>query len=72
MHLNPTILNDLKRNFSEGTRVELVLMDDFQAPPVGTKGTVKCVDDLGTVHILWDTGSSLGAVFGEDIIRKLI
>ena len=72
MHLNPTILNDLKRNFSEGTRVELVLMDDFQAPPVGTKGTVKCVDDLGTVHILWDTGSSLGAVFGEDIIRKLL
>ena len=72
MHLNPTILNDLKHNFSEGTRVELVLMDDFQAPPVGTKGTVKCVDDLGTVHILWDTGSSLGAVFGEDIIRKLI
>ena len=72
MHLNPTILNNLKHNFSEGTRVELVLMDDFQAPPVGTKGTVKCVDDLGTVHILWDTGSSLGAVFGEDIIRKLI
>ena len=39
--------------------------------PPGLKGTVKAVDDMATIHIAWDNGSSLGAVYGVDIIRKL-
>ncbi len=46
-------------------------MDDIQAPPIGTKGTVRHVDDIGTIHVGWDTGSGLGVVFGEDIIKVL-
>ena len=46
-------------------------MDDIQAPPIGTLGTVKHVDDIGTIHVSWDTGSGLGVVFGEDIVRIL-
>jgi hypothetical protein len=46
-------------------------MDDGQAPPEGTKGTVMYVDDVGTVHVSWENGSSLGAVLGEDVIRKI-
>ena len=34
-----------------GDRVELVHMDDPQAPPVGTCGTVTGVDDMGTIHV---------------------
>lgn len=60
----------LRKRYPEGCRVELVYMDDMQAPPTGTKGTVKCVDDIGTVHVSWDNGSSLGAAYGEDVIRK--
>ena len=41
-------------------------MNDVQAPPAGTEGTVQYVDDAGTVHVHWDTGGSLGLVPGED------
>ena len=32
----------------------------------GATGTVRLVDSLGTVHVKWDGGSSLGLVPGED------
>jgi hypothetical protein len=56
----------LRRMYPKGTRVRLLHMDDMQAPPVGTKGTVIYVDDIGTIHVRWDTGSSLGLIAGED------
>lgn len=60
----------IKRDFPKGTRVVLVKMEDEQAPAKGTEGSVISVDDIGTVHIAWDSGSTLGAVIGEDVIRK--
>jgi hypothetical protein len=39
--------------------------------PAGLKGTVDHVDDAATVHIAWDNGSSLGAAYGVDRIRKI-
>ncbi len=54
------------RERMEGTRVRLITMDDRQAPPRGTEGTVQFVDDAGTIHVQWDTGSSLGLVPGAD------
>ena len=41
-------------------------MDDVQAPPAGTEGTVQYVDDAGTIHVQWDTGGGLGLVPGAD------
>jgi hypothetical protein len=61
----------LRDEYPQGCRVELVKMDDVQAPPAGTCGTVAYVDDIGTIHLKWDNGSSLGVVFGEDVCRKL-
>jgi len=52
-----------------GTRVELVQMDDVQAPPVGTKGTVWGVDDTASIMVHWDNGSGLNVVYGEDRCR---
>ena len=61
-------LRFLKEAFPKGTRVRLLKMEDLQAPPIGTLGTVSCVDDIGTIHINWDNGSGLGAAFGEDVV----
>ena len=64
-------LQALRERFPKGTRVELVQMDDPQAPPIGTKGTVIGVDDIGSIMVRWDNGSGLNVVCGEDICRKV-
>ena len=61
----------VRKQYPTGTRVKLVKMDDPQAPPVYTKGTVKLVDDVASIHIVWDNGSALAAVYGEDIVEKV-
>ena len=61
----------IREKYPTGCRVELVHMDDLQAPPAGTQGTVRGVDDIGSVMISWDNGSSLSAVYGEDVIRRV-
>lgn len=61
----------VQAEFPPGTRVELVQMDDPQAPPIGTKGTVVCVDDIASLCMHWDNGSSLHVAYGEDVVRKL-
>ncbi len=65
------LVEQLRANFPAGTRVVLERMEDPQAPPIGTKGTVIHVDDIGTIHVKWDTGSSLGVAYGEDLCRKV-
>lgn len=62
----------IRKEYPVGTRVELVQMDDPQAPPVGTKGTVRGVDDIGSIMVAWDNGCSLSVAYGEDICRKLL
>ena len=61
----------LRSRYPKGARVELVRLDDPQAPPVGTKGTVLGVDDVGSILVAWDNGSGLNVAFGEDICRKI-
>lgn len=61
----------IKSEYPKGTRVELTGMEDPQAPPIGTKGTVVGVDDIGSIMVNWDNGSSLSVVYGEDSCRKL-
>jgi hypothetical protein len=41
-------LTALREEFPRGSRIELVQMNDIQAPPAGTKGTVYGVDDTGS------------------------
>lgn len=61
----------IRKQYPVGCRVELLRMDDVQAPPIGTKGTVRYVDDTGSLGVTWDNGSSLQVVYGEDLCRKL-
>ena len=60
------IIKSLRTEFPVGARVEILKMNDVQAPPMGTLGTVTGIDDLGTIHVHWDNGSSLGVAYGED------
>lgn len=64
-------IEHLRASFPRGCRVELLRMEDPQAPPIGTTGTVIGVDDIGTVHVKWDNGSGLGVAFGEDDCRRI-
>lgn len=66
-------LERLRREYPEGCRVELTRMNDpYRTDLVpGCKGTVRCVDDMGTIHVRWDIGSSLGVVYGEDACRRI-
>ena len=65
-------LQALRERYPKGTRVELVKMDDAQAPPVGTKGTVRGVDDMGSIMVAWDNGCGLSVAYGADICRKVV
>ena len=65
-------LNALREQYPKGTRVELVQMDDPQAPPIGTQGTVRGVDDMGSIMVRWDNGSGLSVAYGEDVCRRVI
>lgn len=65
-----TILR-LKKAYPTGSRIELLQMDDPHAPPIGTKGTVRGVDDIGSLMVSWDNGSGLNVVFGEDLVRRI-
>lgn len=60
----------IRKEYPAGTRVELVRMDDPQAPTIGTKGTVRGVDDIGSIMVAWDTSSGLSVAYGEDICRR--
>ena len=69
--IRPEQLKHLRETYPTGTRVELVQMDDAQAPPIGTKGTVTGVDDTGSLLVDWDNGAGLNVIWGVDVVRKV-
>ena len=66
-------LKQLREDYPIGTRVELIQMDDPYNHKLipGCQGTVRWVDDMGTIHVNWDCGSSLGLIPGEDRFKKI-
>ena len=65
------VVNMLREKYPKGTRVVLLEMDDPQAPPIGTKGTVRHVDDAAGIGVNRDNGSTLSALYGVDRIRQI-
>ena len=59
----------IRAAYPAGCTVELIEMDDPQAPPIGTRGTVRWVDDTASLCVEWDNGSSLNVVYGQDRAR---
>ena len=72
MHIvNQEELEELRKTYPNGTRVKLLRMDDFQAPPAGTEGVVYGVDGMGSLLVRWETGSHLSVLFGVDQVEKI-
>ena len=69
--IRPEQLQRLREAYPKGSRVELIQMDDLQAPPIGTLGIVIGVDDIGSIMVHWDNGSSLSVVWGADICHRI-
>ena len=65
------IVNQLRNEYPAGTRIKLTGMDDVQVPPIGTLGTVQGVDDMGSIMVHWDNGSTLSLVYGVDSCEKI-
>lgn len=72
-NISKETLERLRKEYPAGARVELVHMYDPYNTKLfsGARGTVVSVDDIGTVHVRWDCGSSLGVVYGEDCCRVI-
>ncbi len=61
-----------KEHYPRGTRVQLDQMGDDPCPvPEGTKGTVVAVDDIGSLHVEFDNGRSLGICPEVDKFHKI-
>lgn len=69
--INRETVKRLRQEYPRGCRVVLVRMDDIQAPPVGAEGTVFGVDDIGSIMVRWDNGSTLSVAYGEDLCRRI-
>ena len=65
-------VDKIRRMYPKGTRVELIsISDPYTKLQPGDQGSVDFVDDIGTIFCNWDAGSSLGVVYGEDIVKKI-
>lgn len=69
---SPWVVDIVRKLYPAGCRVELVRLDDpYSKLTPGERGTVVDVDDTGTVFVKWDSGSTLGVIYGVDGIRRL-
>ena len=71
MFTKKEIVERIRKEYPKGTRVRLIKMDDMQAPPLGTEGTVIGVDDTGSIMVAWDNGSSLNVIYNVDKCIKI-
>lgn len=69
--ISKEIIKDLRKIYQVGARVKLLSMEDEQAPPTGTLGTVYGVDDIGSILVKWDNGSTLNVLYRVDRVKKI-
>ena len=69
--MNAKVVEVLKRRYPAGTRVRLLKMEDPNAVPIGTLGTVEDVDDIGSLIVQWDNGRQLHVLHDIDEVEKI-
>lgn len=57
MFSSKEIVETVRKRYLVGCRIRLVKVDDVQAPPIGTLGTVYDIDDTGSLLVNWDNFS---------------
>ena len=50
----------------QGMRIRMQMMVDDRPVSSGMEGTIKWIDSLGTLHVKWDNGRTLGVIPNED------
>lgn len=66
------MVESLRRQYPPGTRIQLDAMGPDPNPVApGTRGTVRSVDDIGTVHVDFDNGRRLGLIPSEDCFHAI-
>ena len=63
----------LRKKYPEGTNVRLFSMTGEPQMQEGLMGTVRFVDDIGSIHVNWENGSTLALIPDEDdfeIVRE--
>ncbi len=73
MQIRPEVLKKLREDYPPGCKVELVEMyeEPLKDMVPGLTGEVLYVDDAAGIHVLWSNGSTLAALFGIDVIRRI-
>ncbi|MHB8963328.1 MAG: DUF4314 domain-containing protein [Saccharofermentanales bacterium] len=66
MHNNKQNIESMRRRYPAGTRVKLNSMTGESRMPAGLEGSIQFVDDIGSLHVDWDNGSTLALIPGED------
>ena len=60
---NKNYLAQLRKKYPTGTKLQLISMRDEKYPILpGTIGVVTHIDDLGSIHMKWQNGSSLAII----------
>lgn len=62
--IDPDELEAIRARYWPGRRVRFLAFGELDRSGLrpGTTGTVRRVDDIGTVHVDWDDGMTLGCV----------
>ena len=70
--MNELQIKQLKEQYPPGTCIMLDSMGDDPRPiESGTTGRVKVVDDMGTLHCIFDNGRKLGICPEADRFHKI-
>lgn len=57
--LSKSEVDKIKQKYPKGTPIRLFKMAGEDQLPFGTEGKVKKVDDIGQIHVIWETGGML-------------
>ena len=69
---NKNYLEQLRKQYPVGTKIRLISMRDEKYPILsGTIGEVTHIDDLGSIHMKWQNGSSLAIIPEVDSFKVL-
>ena len=60
---NKSYLAQLRKQYPVGTKIQLISMRNEKYPILpGTIGEVIHIDDMGSIHMKWQNGSSLALI----------
>ena len=69
---NKNYLAQLRKQYPVGTKIQLISMRDEKYPILpGTIGEVTHIDDMGSIHMKWQNGSSLPLIPEVDSFKAV-